>query len=102
MAGIDDHIRYFKRGFFTSIPAVQLTEDNLWDVFEWADSKPFYGPKHDSDAQHPIMGLTVFEPSGRNKASWGDWIYRTPAGDFRTYPDAEFRERFEPVDGDAS
>jgi len=91
-------IQLFERGFFKNIEAVQLTEDNLWDVFEWADSKPFFGPKdHPDDKQHPITGLTVFEPSGRTKANFGDWIYKTPAGDFRTSPDAEFRELFAPA-----
>lgn len=91
------HIRIFERGLFKNIEAVQLTKDNLWDVFEWADSKPFYGPKGEGDTAHPITGLTVFEPTGRNKAEFGDWIYKTPGGDFRTYPDAEFRARFTPV-----
>lgn len=89
-------LQYFRRGFFT-VPAVQLSKDNLWQVFEWADSKPFFGPKQDGDTEAPITGLTVFEPTGRNKASWGDWVYQTPAGHFRTYPDAEFRDLFQAV-----
>jgi hypothetical protein len=91
-------LQQFTRGWFT-IDAVQLTETNLWDVFEWADSKPFYGPKPDdwTDPTPPITGLTVVEPTGRNKAEFGDWVYRTPGGAFRTKPDAEFRELFQPV-----
>lgn len=92
---------YFRRGWFT-VPAVQLTEANLWQVFEWADSKPFCGPKQAGDKQHPITGLTVFESTGRNKAEFGDWIYQTPAGGFRTRPDAEFRELFKPAEEMAS
>ena len=84
-------LQYFKRGWFT-VPAVQLTRDNINDVFEWANSKPFIEP------DQSCSGLTVFEPAGRNKASFGDWIYRTPGGDFRTRPDAEFHEFFKPVD----
>lgn len=89
-------LEQFTRGWFT-IDAVQLTEDNLWAVFEWADSKPYFGPKAEGDEQHPITGLTVWEPTGRNKATWGDWVYRTPGGDFRTKPDADFRAYFQPV-----
>lgn len=89
--------RLFRRGWFT-IEAVQLTEDNLWAVYEWADSKPFYGPKTDESLPHPITGLTVFESTGRNKAEFGDWIYRTPAGGFRTRPDGEFRFLFTPAE----
>lgn len=90
-------LQYFSRGWFT-VPAVQLTEDNLWQVFEWADSKPFYGPRQVEGDLLPITGLTVFEPSGRNKAEFGDWIYQTPAGDFRTRPDTEFRDLFTPAE----
>lgn len=86
-------VEQFHRGWST-IDAVQLTEENLWAVFEWADSKPFYSPATAVGQPLPITGLTVFEPTGRNKAEFGDWIYRTPGGDFRTYPDAEFRELF--------
>lgn len=91
-------LQQFTRGWFT-IDAVQLTEDNLWDVFEWADSKPFYGPAPDgwTDPTPPITGLTVFEPTGRYKAEFGDWVYRAPGGVFRTSPDAEFRDLFKPV-----
>jgi hypothetical protein len=90
-------LQQFRRGWFT-IDAIQLTEANLWQVFEWADSKPFAGPKVEAAGPHPITGLTVFEPTGRNKAEFGDWVYRTPGGDFRTRPDAEFRELFTPVE----
>jgi hypothetical protein len=90
-------LQHFHRGWFT-VEAVQLTEDNLWQVFEWSDSKPFYGPKTDDNQPHPITGLTVFEPTGRNKAEFGDWVYRTPGGDFKTKPDAEFRRDFQPAE----
>lgn len=84
-------LQYFKRGWFT-VPAVQLTRENLTAVFEWADSKPFIEP------DQSCSGLTVFEPTGRQKANFGDWIYRTPSGDFRTRDDAEFRSLFQPAD----
>jgi hypothetical protein len=94
-------LQQFQRGLFHNIQAVQLTPENVWDVFEWADSKPFIGPAT-ADDKAPIIGLTIFEPIGRNKASFGDWVYRTPAGDFRTYTDAEFHKWFTPVEGDAA
>jgi hypothetical protein len=84
-------LEQFTRGWFT-IDAVQLTPENLNAVFEWADSKPFHGPGG------AITGLTVFEPTGRNKAEFGDWVYLTPGGDFKTKPDAEFREYFQPAE----
>lgn len=89
-------LQQFRRGWFVT-DAVQLTEANLRDVFEWADSKPFYGPKTDEAMPYPITGLTVFEPTGRNKAEFGDWVYRTPGGGFRTRSDVEFRDLFQPV-----
>lgn len=88
----------FTRGYVT-IDAAQLTEANLWHVFEWADSKPFYGPKPNEDfSDYPITGPTVFTPTGRVKAEFGDWVYRTPGGDFKTYNDVEFRELFTPAE----
>jgi hypothetical protein len=88
-------LEQFTRGWFT-IDAVQLTTNNLWAVYEWADSKPFYGPKPDgwTDPTPPITGLTVCTPTGRVKAEFGDWVYLTPGGDFKTYDDAEFRKNF--------
>lgn len=88
--------QYFRRGWFT-IKAVRLTEDNINAVWEWADSKHFYSPQPAEGEPMPITGLTVFELTGRNKADFGDWIYQTPGGGFRTRPDAEFRELFEPA-----
>lgn len=85
------NLQQFRRGWFT-IDAVQLTPENINQVFEWADSKPFIDP------DKSCSGLTVFEPTGRNKANFGDWIYRTPGGDFRTRKDADFRELFHPAD----
>ena len=89
----------FKRGWFT-IDAVQLTPENGAQVWEWADSKPFYGPAPAEGPLRPVTGLTVFTPTGRVKAEFGDWIYRTPGGDFRVYEDTEFRELFTPVEAD--
>ncbi len=91
-------LKVFERGFFRNIQAVKLTRENLWDVHEWADSKPFHGPMaNPDDKDFPITGLTVFTPTGRVKAEFGDWVYRTPNGDFRTYPEPEFLELFTPV-----
>jgi hypothetical protein len=89
-------IQQFTRGLFT-IDAVQLTGDNINDVFEWADSKPFFSPAPAAGDPMPVTGLTVFTPTGRVKAEFGDWIYRTPGGDFKTYNDTEFHELFKAV-----
>jgi hypothetical protein len=42
----------------------------------------------------PVTGLTIFEPIGRRKANFGDWVYKTPGGAFLTRDDAMFRELF--------
>lgn len=89
-------LKQFQRGWFT-VDAVQLTRENLPEVFEWANSKPFFGPALDGGPM-PITGLTVFETTGRNKAEFGDWIYRTPAGSFKTRPSGEFLLLFTPVE----
>lgn len=83
-------LQHFRRGWFT-IEAVQLTRENINAVFEWADSKPFIDP------DQTVSGLTIFESTGRNKANFGDWIYKTPGGDFRAREDAEFRRLFLPT-----
>lgn len=75
----DNLVRRYRRsipGAGPDVEAIQLTVENLWQVFEWADSKPFFGPKQDDDTEHPITGLTVFTPDGRVKAEFGDWIVR--------------------------
>lgn len=83
-------LQQFTRGWFT-IEAVQLTRENINDVFEWADSKPFIEP------DQSCSGLTIFESTGRHKADFGDWVYQTPSGDFKAKTDAEFRQDFHPV-----
>jgi hypothetical protein len=80
------------------VDAVQLTTDNLWQVYEWADSKPFYGPKQDGDTRHPITGLTVFTANGRVKAEFGDWVYRTGDGRFDTASTGAFAFLYAPVE----
>jgi hypothetical protein len=89
-------LQHFRRGWFT-VDAVQLTPDNGAAAWEWADSKPFYGAAPAEGEPMPITGLTVFTPTGRVKANFGDWIYKTPNGDFKVYEDAEFQELFQPV-----
>jgi hypothetical protein len=63
--------------------AVQLTSENGPQVWEWADSKPYYEP------DKTISGLTVFTPAGRVKAEFGDWIIRTTGGAFHVRKDGE-------------
>ncbi|GAA1395229.1 hypothetical protein ACFQZ4_24070 [Catellatospora coxensis] len=56
--------------------AVQLTPENGPQVWEWADSKPFFDP------DGTITGLTIYTPFGRVKANFGDWIVLDPKGGF--------------------
>jgi hypothetical protein len=44
------------------------------ETFEWAPGKWFYGPGRD------ITGMTVFTPTGRVKANWGDTIHHVGRG----------------------
>jgi hypothetical protein len=91
------HLQKFRRGMVV-VEAAQLTEGNLWELYEWADSKPFFGPAKDAFSSPTITGLTVWEPTGRHKAEFGDWVYRTPAGDFRTRTDDDFRHLFTQIE----
>jgi hypothetical protein len=72
------------------VEAVRLTAANLWRVFEWADSKPFYGPREVEGEPLPITGLTAFTPDGRVKAEFGDWVVREQSGRFIVRNRGEF------------
>lgn len=60
------------------VEAIQLTPENGEQVWNWSDSKPFYGP----DGQ--CTGLSIFTLEGRMKADFGDWIIKGIQGEF--YP----------------
>jgi hypothetical protein len=70
--------------------AVQLTPDNLWDVFEWADSKPCHSPNPDGTGT-VITGLTVWVGANRDrvKAEFGDWIVQTRGGTWQVVREAD-------------
>jgi hypothetical protein len=89
-------IRPYARGNF-QVDAVQLTEANGAQVWEWADSKPFYGGERDGSGNLIVTGLTVFTLQGRVKAEFGDWVWQTAAGDFDVCPDVVFSRYFEPL-----
>ncbi len=81
-----------------TVEAVQLTEANHNAVFEWADSKPYFSPRPAGiTGPLPITGLTIFTPTGRRKANFGDWVVRA-GGHWHTATTGELGPRFgEPV-----
>ncbi|MCK2219732.1 hypothetical protein MF672_038945 [Actinomadura sp. ATCC 31491] len=74
------------------VEAVQLTRENLWDVYEWADSKPWFGPDRQID------GLTIWTLNGRRKADFGDWVIRSVLGDFYPIKPDAFESMYQPVE----
>lgn len=73
------------------IEAVQLTEDNGAEVWEWADSKPFYGP------DGTVTGLSIYTLEGRMKADFGDWIIKGVQGEFYPCKPDIFELTYEPA-----
>lgn len=71
------------------IEARQLTRENGAELWEWADSKPWYGPDRQVD------GLSIYTLTGRKKADFGDWIVRGPGGDFYPVKDGIFEAAYE-------
>jgi hypothetical protein len=59
-----------------AVEARLLTRENGAQLWEWADSKPHYGPDREVD------GLTIWTPDGRVKADFGDWIVKDENGAF--------------------
>lgn len=77
-----------------TVEAVQLSPDNGHLVFEWADSKPFFSPRPEGDdGPLPITGLTIFTPTGRRKAEYGDWVIKRGA-EWHTATTGELKARF--------
>lgn len=93
-----DLVRLHRAG--VTVDAVQLTKANHNAVWEWSDSKPFYSPRPVGVAEDkplPITGLTIFTPTGRRKASYGDWVVRRGT-EWHTATTGELAARFgEPV-----
>lgn len=73
------------------IEAVRLTEANGAEVWEWADSKPFYGP------DGKVTGLSIYTLEGRMKADFGDWVVRGVQGEFYPVKPDIFELTYEPA-----
>lgn len=71
------------------VHAALLTRQNGADVWEWANSRPYFDLS--SNGGLIITGLTVFTPEGRAKANFGDWITRDSQGAFRVWRSDRFR-----------
>ena len=54
--------------------SVKLTCENVYDMLEWAGSKLCYSPTSDGVVGSPVIGLTVFTPTGKVQAEFGDYI----------------------------
>jgi hypothetical protein len=73
------------------IEAMQLTPENGAEVWEWSDSKPFYGPRGE------VTGLRIYTLEGDMKADFGDWIVRGVKGEFYPCKPDIFEVTYEPV-----
>ena len=73
------------------IEARQLTAENGPELWEWADSEPFYAPDGSVD------GLTILTLEGRMKADFGDWIIKGVQCEFYPVKPDIFAATYEPV-----
>ena len=73
------------------IEARQLTTQNGPELWEWADSKPTYGPDGFVD------GLAIYTLEGRMRAEFGDWIIKGVKGEFYPCKPDIFAETYEPA-----
>jgi hypothetical protein len=73
------------------IEAVQLTKANGPQVWEWANSKPFYGP------DGTVTGLAIYTLEGKMKAEFGDWIIKGVQGEFYPCKPDIFELTYEPA-----
>lgn len=83
----------FFRKKLVVIEAQQLTHDNGPAIWQWADSKPTYGP------DGVITGLRIFTLEGNMRADFGDWIIKGVQGEFYPCKPDIFEATYEPVDG---
>lgn len=81
----------FRKGL-DEVEAVQFTRENGAALWEWADSKPHYGP------DRAVDGLTIWTPEGRVKADFGDWITKDAKGKFRPVKADIFAATYKPVE----
>lgn len=78
-----------------TVEAVQLTETNGREVFEWTPSKQHVGPGPD----YRWEGLNVFAGDGsRQHADVGDYVYRDSNGGFWANGAEVFELGWEPAD----
>lgn len=77
------------------VTAVQLTEDNVGAVWEWADSKPRFGARRDGTSV--CIGLTLRPDGNRIPVHFGDWVVQSRSGAFFRFPADGFATRFTPV-----
>jgi hypothetical protein len=80
------------------VEAVQLTNADMRQVFEWAPGKQHVGPGPD----YRWDGLNIFAGDGsRQHATDGDWVYRDQ-GTERYWVDAPkaFADDYEPIEED--
>lgn len=74
-----------------TVEAVQLTEANGPEVFEWAPGKQFYGP------QGVTTSLTIFTLAGRMLAQVDDYVCRDSDGGFWVHGAEIFEMGWEPT-----
>jgi hypothetical protein len=74
------------------IEARQLTHESGPQIWEWADSKPTYGP------DGKITGLRIYTLEGDMQADFGDWIIKGVQGEFYPCKPDIFEATYEPVE----
>lgn len=72
-AGVGEHVVGGR-----TVQGVRLTAGNLHDVWEWAESKPYYDNRPGGGGL-VVTGLSVYTPTGKVKAEYGDLVYRVGA-----------------------
>lgn len=73
------------------VEAVQVTEENIYEVAVWAAGTVFDGVKKhiEIDVIHPLHAK-------QRRASTGDWVLKSDQG-FKIYADSAFKKSFEPT-----
>lgn len=84
-----DLVRLHRDG--VTVEAVQLSGANHNAAWEWAESKPYFDNAPGGGLI--ITGLTIFTPTGRRKANYGDWVIRR-GGEWHTATTGELAARF--------
>lgn len=92
MGGLEPQAYQYAKGI---AHAVLLTRQNGADVWEWANSKPYFDLAPNGGLT--ITGLTVFTPEGRVKADFGNWITKDSQGTFRVWRPDSFRAQHKKI-----